>query len=148
MKLINTLFILFLLAIKTIGQIPIMPAKELINKRMFGDIKISSKTDPKEIKAEEKTNKTTDRLKTERAKFNKENQKISRILAIEFKKAPYVPSQILEIDNCSYTVFYGPLQKIDSVYYQTITFKFDTLTKRGGFENFNAKLNEESRLFI
>ncbi len=148
MKLINTLFILFFLAIKTIAQIPIMPAKELINKRMFGDNKISSKTDAKEIKAEERANKTTDRLETDRLKFNIENQKLSRILAIEFKKTPFVPSQFLEIDNCTYTVFYGLLQKIDSVYYQTSTFKFDTLNKRGRFENFNAKLSEESHLFI
>jgi Leucine-rich repeat (LRR) protein len=148
MKLLNTLFILFLFGIKTIGQIPIMPAKELTHKRLFEDIKISSKTDTKEIKPEEKTNKTTDRLESDRLKFNIENQKLSRILGIEFKKTPYVPSQILEIDNCSFTVFYGLLQKIDSVYYQTSTFKFDTLTKRGGFTNFNAKLNEESHLFI
>lgn len=148
MKLINTLFILFFFAIKTIGQIPIMPAKELINKPLLDNVKISSKTDTKEIKTQGKINGGTDRLETENAKFNKENQKLGRILAIEFKKTPYVPSQILEIDYCYYTVFYGLSQKIDSVYYQTRTIKIDTVNIRSSFENFNPKLNEESHLFI
>ena len=146
MKILNTLIILLAFSSQTFCQIPIMPAKDLLKKRLFQDIQINKQNETKESIREE--NKNKDRDESAKLKKSKEAEKIARILNIEFKKSLFIPQQFNNSTYLLVKIFYSKLHKVDSVYYETTEYAFDPVAKTIKSIQINDKLTDESHLFL